>query len=83
MKRNMAERVLERKRTEEQELRELKKASLPARRLNLNPATRNLLAILSTRFLGQKHQDLRWRHAISPGFSGHYQDLGIPSLTRG
>ena len=35
--------------------------------------------ILSTRFLGLKHRDLRRRHVISPGFSGHYQDLGVAS----
>ena len=23
---------------------------------------------------------MRRRHAVSPGFSGHYQDLGIPNL---
>ena len=36
--------------------------------------------VISTRFLGQKYRDMRRRHAISPGFSGHYQDLGIASL---
>ena len=35
--------------------------------------------VISTRFLGQKYRDMRRRHAISPGFSGHYQDLGIAS----
>ena len=32
-------------------------------------------------FWDKKHRDLRRCHAISPGFSGHYQDLGISSLT--
>ena len=31
------------------------------------------------RFLGSKHHAMRQRHAISPGFSVHYQDLGISS----
>ena len=30
--------------------------------------------------MGYKHRDMRRRHAISPGFAGHYQDLGISSL---
>ena len=28
----------------------------------------------------QKHRDMRRRHTISLGFSGHYQDLGLSSL---
>ena len=35
---------------------------------------------MSTRFLGQKHRDMRRRHAISSVFSGHNQDLDISSL---
>ena len=30
----------------------------------------------STRFPGYKRRDMRGRHAISPVFAGHYQDLG-------
>ena len=29
-----------------------------------------------------KNTGIRRRHAISPGFSGHYQDLGKSSLKR-
>ena len=29
----------------------------------------------------EKHGDLRRRQVLSPGFSGHYQDLGTTSLT--
>ena len=39
-------------------------------------------SVLSTRCLGYKHRDMRRRHAISPGFSGHYRDLGISSRKR-
>ena len=37
--------------------------------------------VFSTRFLGLKHRYVCRRHAISPGFSGQYQDLDVPSLT--
>ena len=30
--------------------------------------------------MGYKHRDMRRRHAISPGFSDHYRDLGISSI---
>ena len=36
--------------------------------------------VFSTRFLISKHRDMRRRHAISPRFSGRYQDQGISSL---
>ena len=47
---------------------------------NVNATTRNWpFSVLGTRYWywDYGYRDLRRRYAISPGISGHYQDLGI------